>query len=112
MLRSHKMVQPLQKLAGVVLNARGKRRAREFRISILIAFIALTGCASQAPSFVLFGAYFPAWMLCALIGILGAFATRGIFVATGLNSVLPYQLFVCSSAGLFAAILTWLLWFG
>jgi hypothetical protein len=78
-----------------------------------IASMTISGCASHgAPSFVLFGAFFPAWMLCSFIGILGAIATRGIFVAAGLNSVLPYQLFVCSSAGLVAAILAWVIWFG
>jgi hypothetical protein len=30
----------------------------------------------MAPSFELFGAFFPAWMLCALIGIIGAAGTR------------------------------------
>jgi len=80
---------------------------------IFITSIALSGCSRHsAPSFVLFGAFFPAGMLCALIGIFGAFAARGIFVATGLNSVLPYQLFVCSSAGLSVATLSWLIWFG
>jgi hypothetical protein len=61
---------------------------------------------------VLFGAFFPAWMLCAIIGIFGAIASRGIFVAAGLDSVLPFQLFVCSSVGFVVATLTWLFWFG
>ena len=80
---------------------------------ILVASGALGGCASHgAPSFVLFGAFFPAWMFCAFIGIFGAIAARGIFVAAGLDSVLPFQLFVCSSVGFVVAALTWLTWFG
>ena len=47
-------------------------------------------------------------MLCALIGIFGAIAARGIFVAARLDSVLPFQLFVCSSVGFVVAALTWL----
>ena len=66
----------------------------------------------RSPSFVLVDAFFPAWMLCAIIGIFGAIAARGIFVAAGLGSVLPFQLFVCSSVGLVVATLTWLTWFG
>ena len=58
------------------------------------------------------GAFFPAWMLCAIIGIFGAIAARGIFVASGLERVLPFQLFVCSSVGFVVATLTWLIWFG
>ena len=42
----------------------------------------------------------------------GAIAARGIFVAAGLDSVLPFQLFVCSSVGLVVAALTSLIWFG
>jgi YtcA family len=88
-------------------------RARRAALPLFIASSALGGCASHgAPSFVLVGAFFPAWMLCAFIGIFGAIAARGIFVAAGLDSVLPFQLFVCSSVGFVVAALTWLIWFG
>jgi hypothetical protein len=93
--------------------ALGAKSVHKAAPRIFIALIPLTGCSSQsAPSFVVFGAFFPAWMLCALIGILGAIAARGTFVALGLASVLPFQLFVCSSLGLMAATFTWLIWFG
>ena len=92
---------------------KGTSKAHRAALSVFIAPGILGGCASHgAPSFVLFGAFFPAWMLCALIGIFGAIAARGIFVAVGLNSVLPYQLFVCSSVGFVVAALVWLTWFG
>ena len=60
----------------------------------------------------LFGAFFPAWMVCAVIGILGAVAARAIMVSSGLARVVPFQLFVCASIGLIVALLLWLLWFG
>jgi hypothetical protein len=92
---------------------KGTPGARRAVLPVLITSTTLGGCASHsAPSFVLFGAFFPAWMLCAFIGIFGAIAARGIFVAAGLDSVLPFQLFVCSSVGLGVAALTWLTWFG
>ena len=73
----------------------------------------LSGCASSgAPSFVIVGAYFPAWMLCAVLGIVAAIVARAVFVATGLSAVLPFQLLVCSAIGLICALLAWLLWFG
>jgi hypothetical protein len=73
----------------------------------------LGGCSSiGAPSFVLFGAFFPGWMFCALLGIAVAIVARIVFVATGLSSILPYQLFVCLSVGLIFAFLAWLVWFG
>ena len=66
----------------------------------------------MAPDFYIFGAYFPAWMLCALIGIVAAIAIRVLFVATGLSSILPFQLFVCTSVGLIAGSIAWSVWFG
>jgi YtcA family len=91
----------------------GAQTTRRSALLIFITLPAFAGCASHgAPSIVLFGAFFPAWMLCAFIGIFGAIAARGIFVAAGLDSVLPFQLFVCSSVGLVVAALTWLTWFG
>jgi hypothetical protein len=65
-----------------------------------------------APSFTLFGAYFPAWMFCAAIGILAAIVARAIFVATGLAYILPLQLFVCAAIGVSAALFAELIWFG
>ena len=83
------------------------------RLPMLLLLFALVGCAHHgAPSFVLFGAYFPAWMLLALMGILVAIGARIVFVGSGLASIVPHQLFVCAAIGLVFAILAWLLWFG
>ena len=71
------------------------------------------GCSAVgAPSFDLFGAFFPAWLLCGVIGIVGAGAARAAFVGTGLANIIPYQLFVCTAIGVIAAVLSWLLFFG
>ena len=75
--------------------------------------VSLTACSTGgAPSFTLVGAFFPAWLLCGLIGVAGAGTARATFVATGLSDFLPYQLLVCAAAGVIAATLTWLVWFG
>jgi len=82
-------------------------------LRLALACTTLTGCAAAgAPSFTLFGAYFPAWLLCGLIGVVGAGVARAGFVATGLAMVLPYQLLVCTAAGVIAATVVWLIWFG
>jgi YtcA family len=90
------------------------RGARCLRLAPLApALFALSGCALRgAPAFALFGSYFPAWMVCGLIGIIGAIAARVIFVLSGLAQVLPLQLFVCAGVGVCCALLAWLLWFG
>ena len=83
------------------------------RVLVLVLIAAMmSGCTVRgAPSFVLFGAFFPAWMLLAFIGILAAVGTRVALVATGLAELLPLQLAVCVSAGVMVAILAWLIWF-
>jgi YtcA-like protein len=65
-----------------------------------------------APSFSLFGAFFPGWMFCALIGVIGAIIARAVMVGLGLAKLLPFQLFVCASIGLILGLTVWLVWFG
>jgi hypothetical protein len=73
---------------------------------------ALSGCVRGAPSFPLFGSFFPAWMFCAIFGVLAAIGARAAFVAFRKADVLPSQLFVCTGIGITFALLGWLLWFG
>jgi hypothetical protein len=75
--------------------------------------LSLAGCSSPgAPSLILAGAYFPAWIMCAVIGILAAIVARFAMLVSGLASALPAQLFVCTALGLIVAIGAWVLWFG
>ena len=87
---------------------------RTVRIGLsLVTCTLLGGCGlSGAPSFSLFGAFFPAWLLCAVFGILCAILARVVFIGTGLADVLPFQLLVCTSIGLIFGAVTWLWAFG
>jgi hypothetical protein len=82
------------------------------RVVLGVAALALGGCSTGAPSFVLFGAFFPAWLLCGTLGVVGAAMARAAFVATDLSDVLPYQLFVCAAVGVIVALFIWLIGFG
>jgi len=68
----------------------------------------LSGCAG-APSFALFGAYFPLWLLSALIGILGAVIAWRVFIATGWAETVRFQLLVNTAIGLMIAEIVWLI---
>ena len=91
------------------------RTRRRASIAVLLAPLIgmpLGGCDTRgAPSYVLFGAYFPAWMFLALLAIIAAIVARALFLATGLARVLPFQLFVCAAVGVSAALLAWSRWF-
>jgi len=83
------------------------------RIVIVLGSFSLAGCSKVgAPSFELFGAFFPVWLLSGTVGIAGAIAARGAFVGFGVADALPYQLAVCTAIGVIAALLFWLIGFG
>ena len=78
-----------------------------------LALSTLNGCAARgAPSFAIFGAVVPAWMFGAALGILASIAARAMFVFSGLATILPFQLFVCTAIGVCTSLLVWVLWFG
>jgi hypothetical protein len=64
-----------------------------------------------APSFELFGAFFPAWMLCALLGIIGAIATRVVLTTPIFGGTLPFQLAVCTASGVIVGLIVWTILF-
>jgi uncharacterized membrane protein YeaQ/YmgE (transglycosylase-associated protein family) len=69
----------------------------------------LAGCSSAgAPSFELFGAFFPAWMLSALIGIIGAASTRAVLTTPTFYDSIPFQLAVCTAVGVIVALVVWM----
>ena len=81
-------------------------------VFLVVTSCALTGCSlAAAPSFALFGAYFPAWMLCALLGIIGAAGTRVVLTTPALNDVIPFQFAVCTAAGVIVALLAFMVFF-
>jgi YtcA family len=78
----------------------------------VISSSTLTGCSlAGAPSFDLFGAFFPAWMFCALIGIVAAASARVVLTSPRLNDAIPWQLAVCTAVGVIVALLAWMLLF-
>jgi hypothetical protein len=80
---------------------------------LVAAAMPLGGCVDGgAPSLPFFGAYFPAWMLAAMIGTAVAVLAKLVIVAAGLQAAMPWQLAVCSSLGLIAAVAVGLLAFG
>ena len=65
-----------------------------------------------APSFSLFGAFFPAWLLCAGLGLLACFVLRGILIAIRFDDAVPLKLMVYLAFAVIAALGSWLALFG
>jgi len=82
-------------------------------VLLVVMNTALTGCSlAGAPSFQLFGAFFPAWLLCAVIGIIGAASARVVLTTPAFSEVVPFQLAVCTAVGVIVGLLAWMVLFG
>lgn len=72
--------------------------------ALLPLALALIGCGGPAsPSLPLFGAYFPSWLACAGLGVLGAILGRAVFIRLGIDGGLPFRLAVYVCLGLLIA---------
>jgi hypothetical protein len=80
-------------------------------LPVLAAVWPCAACAG-APSIAVAGAYFPAWLTCALIGVGGALVARVAMVASGVARWLPLQLLVSASLGLMCGAAAWVAWIG
>jgi hypothetical protein len=60
----------------------------------------------------LLGSYFPAWMLCAGVGIVAAVILRQILAVAGIADYVVAPLLTYAGFAVSATVLVWLLWFG
>jgi hypothetical protein len=66
----------------------------------------------RAPTLDLFGSYFPAWMVCAAVGIVAAVVVRQVLVIGGVAEYVVAPLLTYVGLALSATWLIWLLLFG
>ena len=66
----------------------------------------------HSPTLDLFGSYFPAWMLCAVVGILIAVIIRQVLVVAGIGDYVIAPLLTYAGLAVSATLLVWLVWFG
>jgi len=78
--------------------------------SPILAALLCGGC-SYAPSVPVFGAFFPAWMLCALVGIGFAVILRVLSAATGLSRRVEIPAATYPLVALLFAAAGWILFF-
>jgi hypothetical protein len=81
--------------------------SRSAVVAVLAA--AVSGCARTpaAPTFTVFGSYFPAWIVCALAGLVLTLVSRIVFVRTGLDEHLPVRLLVYAALTVTWAVAIW-----
>ena len=87
------------------------RRLRTVLIGACIGVILATAGCSRAPSFNILGSFFPAWILCGVIGILLAVAVRIFFVRIDFEKELSPLILVYPCLAAFFTFSIWLLFF-
>ncbi|GAB3788948.1 YtcA family lipoprotein [Dyella agri] len=77
----------------------------------LVPLAALAAC-SASPSRNILGSYFPTWMICALLGLVGAVVLRVVLGKAGIDEALPLPAVVYLCAWIAVTLAIWLLWLG
>jgi hypothetical protein len=75
-----------------------------------VAMLSATGC-SRAPTFNILGSFFPAWILCGLIGILLSVGVRILFVRAHFEQELSPLILIYPCLAAFFTFCVWLLFF-
>jgi len=90
-----------------------RNRHRRGPLGLWRVAIALPVAAcSYSPTMDLLGSYFPAWMLCAVIGIVATVIIRQILAAASIAEYVFAPLLTYAGLAVSATLLAWLLWFG
>ena len=87
-----------------------------WRRTSIIAPATVTATAAHAaepaaPSIVVFGSYFPAWIVCAIAGVLGAVVARFILARLGVDEFLPLRLLVYLCLAIVFGLGVWLTYY-
>jgi hypothetical protein len=78
------------------------------RFFLLLVVIGLSGC-SRDPSLEISGSFFPAWMICMLIGVVLSLLAHQLFIVLGVHASLKPQLAVYGALALSLTLVAWLL---
>jgi hypothetical protein len=77
---------------------------------IILASLFLTGCRG-APSINVLGSFFPGWMLCMGLGLIGALLFRNVSIKTNIESHLVSRPLVYLCLWSLITLLSWLIFF-
>jgi hypothetical protein len=82
-------------------------------VAVLASVLALSGCsAAGAPAVPIFGSFFPAWIICAVGGIILAVIIRALLIALRIDEHLPAPPLVYLCLAISCGIGFWMIWSG
>ena len=86
---------------------------RVLRLYLLSAGLLSAGCRFDAhsPTFDIVGSYFPAWMVCIILGLAASLITRQLLILYRIDLYLRFAPLVYTCMLLFYTLAIWLLFF-
>jgi len=90
------------------LSARSAAAGGAF-MAAMTAVGAAKAASPAAPSIVVFGSYFPAWIVCAVAGVAGAVIARFVLARLGVDEFLPLRLVVYLCLAIVFGLGLWLI---
>ena len=104
-------MQKVHKITRKLDSLNRRRLIRQLTVVACCPVTLLVAGCSRAPSFNILGSFFPAWILCGVIGILLAVAVRLFFVRIRLEEQLTPLILVYPCLAAFFTFTLWLLFF-
>jgi len=83
----------------------------KLRFLLAISLLADAASCSRAPSLDVLGSFFPAWMVCCVLGSVLAIATYFVLVRLNFHSALPWHPIVYPCFALIYTFLTWIIFY-
>lgn len=88
------------------------RAARTALLPALALLVAGCSASGGPPAVPIFGSFFPAWVICAVGGVLVAILLRALLIATRIDEHLPAPPLVYLCLAISGGIGLWMLWSG
>jgi hypothetical protein len=98
----------------LVLGALGPVRFRWKRrgtTNLLLPAIFLLGGCAHSPTVDVLGSYFPAWMLCIIVGLVSTLIVRLLLIGVGIYAHLRLKPVIFSCTAIFFTLAVWLVFF-
>ncbi len=76
----------------------------------LVCLVLMNGCR-RAPTFSILGSFFPAWLICMVVGIVLAFASNRLLVYLKIDKEIVLSILVYPCLAMFFACTLWLIFF-
>jgi len=78
---------------------------------LLLPTISLLGGCAHSPTVDVLGSYFPAWMECIILGLVGTLIVRLVLIGFGIYAHLHVKPLVLSCMAIFLTLAVWLVFF-